>query len=278
MSHYATNGHAEKQRQEKARALATWCWAHGVDAAALSGLDDAARRHVAREAKVNPPSSWATWAVVVAKLEMAAQRPEMGRQFGVAETPEWLSGTAGTTETPLPKNISSADADMDTPGPRGAAPEPLKGRGAHHLTDADLAEAMRRHPSGSARGTFGPDGVALPPRGWPELVASGHLLGHGRACGVDRCGKPAIATTMTVYRCAEHPPKPGEWGAGLDWKPRTLACAPNRCYCGRCASHRLVPVSSIVELVPRDDQETRGDARKGAAKARQAARAGRGSR
>jgi hypothetical protein len=182
----------------------------------------------------------------------------------VNEPGEGADGPAGTTETPLAQNISSAGADTETAGPGGAAPGP-------EMAPAALADAMERHPAGSSRAPTAPDGTILPPRGWPELVATGVALGHGRFCGVDRCGKPAIAATMTLYRCAEHPPRPGEWGAGLNWTPKTLPCASNRCYCGACPTHRLVPASTIVELVPRDAQG-------GAQKARQAARAGRSGR
>lgn len=146
------------------------------------------------------------------------------------------------------------------------------------MAPADLADAMERHPAGSARAPIAPDGAVLPPRGWPELVATGLALGPGRLCGVDRCGKPAIAATMTLYRCAEHPPRPGEWGAGLNWTPKTLPCAANRCYCGACPTHRLVPASTILELVPRNAQGDRSSAHGGAQKVREAARAGRSGR
>ena len=261
-SHYATNGHAEQMRQEKARTIATWCWAHGLDSARVAGLDDALRRRVARSAEVNPPSSWNTWAVVVTKLEQAAQRPNMAGQFGVVETPEWVP----TTETgPAQKNSSASPKGKDTPGGAADTTDPgspdtgglpvlgLVDPATGAVDNPALAASMAAHPS-RRRKPSPLDGPVLP-RGWAELVASGRTLGHGRSCSISRCSGAAVAATMTVYRCADHPPVRGEWGHGLDYTPRDRTCAPNRCYCGACPSHRLTMTPSPP--APRDEKQGR---------------------
>jgi len=260
-SHFATNGHAEEQRGKKARVLATWCWAHGLDGPALSGLDDAQRRHVARSADVNPPSTWATWAVVVGLLETAAERPDMAPRFGVDGTPDW----ARTTENDPAKNISSATPNGETRGAGGegagldGSPEaggiPALAAREGELTAygerLGLEASIAAHPAGRKRGLFD---APLLPRGWQDLIDSGRTLGHGRTCSVSKCNAPAIAAAMTTYRCAGHPPMPGEWGSNLDWSPREAGtCAANRCHCGSCPPFRLAAVPSVPR--PRDDKK-----------------------
>ena len=212
---YANNGVAVKDREVKARKIALWCWTHGVAPERVGELDDALRRRVARSAGVNPPSTWDTWAVVVRKLEHAESDPSRLPVFGVEQSPEWL-----TTETDPAKKISSA-----TP--------------------------KREH---GCEGVAAADGAVWAPLGWAELVASGRILGHGRGCtAVDGCTADAVAATMTKYRCAGHPPQPGEWGANFDWAPTDLRCAPGRCYCGACPSHRLAATPSVP--VPREQKK-----------------------
>jgi len=263
-SHFATNGHAEEQRGKKARVLATWCWAHGLDGPALSGLDDAARRHVARTAGVNPPSTWATWAVVVGLLESAAERPDMAGRFGTDGTPDW----ARTTENDPAKNISSASPNGETRGAggpgagSGGSPETggipalvsREGELTAYGERLELEASIAAHPAGKRRAFAAP----LLPHGWQELVDSGRTLGHGRTCSVSKCHAPAIAAAMTTFRCKDHPPMAGEWGANLDWSPRAVgSCAPNRCYCGSCPPYRL----AMVPSVPRPRAEKQGGRR-----------------
>lgn len=256
---FNSNPYAEERRAEKARALATWCWAHGVDGPRVAGMDDAARRHVARSAGVNPPSTWTTWAVVVTKLETAAERPDMAAQFGVVETPDW----ARTTENDPSKNISSATPNRETRGAGGpgagldGSPEtggiPALAAREGELTALgerlELEASIAAHPARGRRDFAAP----LLPHGWQALIDSGRTLGHGRTCSVSKCDAPAIAAAMTTYRCAGHPPMPGEWGSNLDWSPRAVgSCAPNRCYCGSCPPYRLAAVPSAP--TPRDDK------------------------
>lgn len=77
------------------------------------------------------------------------------------------------------------------------------------------------------------------PRGWAALVALGPITGRTDAlCRI--CGESAVTALLKEWRCANHPPQPGEWGAHLDWAPRTGgSCAPRRCYCARCPGFAL---------------------------------------
>lgn len=73
------------------------------------------------------------------------------------------------------------------------------------------------------------------PRGWAERVAAWPPLERPDArCA--RCKEPAITATPGTWRCAKHPPQPGEWGALLDWTPKAppTGCGQGRCYCTRC--------------------------------------------
>lgn len=73
------------------------------------------------------------------------------------------------------------------------------------------------------------------PRGWNALAELDPLVDRLDArCEI--CDSPALVKVLESWRCAQHPPVPGEWGAGLNWAPRLPSsyCAPRRCYCGRC--------------------------------------------
>jgi len=83
------------------------------------------------------------------------------------------------------------------------------------------------------------------PTGWAELAALGPVEFAGARCS--ECGAPAVVAVPTAdagdqWRCAHHPPQPGEWGAHLDWTPRmTKPCPSGVCYCGRCKHRRSRP-------------------------------------
>lgn len=213
---------------------------------------------------MNPPSTWDTWALVVGKLETAAERPDMAGQFGTAVTPDW----ARTTENDPAKNISSATPNRETRGAggpgaglggspeTGGIPALVSDAGVLTAYGEALEASVAAHPAGSGRRAAAPTGVLLP-RGWAELAAANVELGDGRVCSVKGCGTPAIAAILTQFRCGVHPPMPGDWGSNLDWSPKTTgACAPNRCYCGSCPSFRLAPVPSVP--TPRDDKRKGG--------------------
>lgn len=204
---------------------------------------------------MNPPSTWATWAVVVGLLETAAERPDMATRFGTEERPDW----ARTTENDPSQKNSSASPKEQTCGAGGpgaalgGSPEPggipvLVSDGGELTAYGDALErSVAAHPAGRAR-----EGMLLP-KGWAVLAEANAPLGHGRVCGIKGCGTPAIAALLTTYRCAVHPPQPGEWGHRLDWTPRTTGtCSPTRCYCGACPAYRLAPVPSVP--TPRDEK------------------------
>lgn len=276
---FAETEQAERDRDVKASAIAWWCWDHGVEPAELAGLEVKLRGRVARSAGVNPPRGWATWAVVVGKLEQvgvwaeanpghakAARRGALGR-------PEWLS----TTEIdPAQKNSSASPKEETVCGAADAAaggsPEP----GGHMLPvlkvipggagETELEAAIARHPASGTKtdgeltlSTFHRQ-VQLP-KGWESLVASGRVLGHGRTCGISRCSGPAVAAAGATLRCADHPPMHGEWGYGLDWTPVDRPCAPNRCYRGCCASWRPPMIPQAPAAAERKDRQRAGGRR-----------------
>lgn len=64
---FAHTAAAERARQDKAKQLARWCYARGVDARVLE-LDPVVLRSIARQAGVNPPhqsgAASTTWQLV----------------------------------------------------------------------------------------------------------------------------------------------------------------------------------------------------------------------
>lgn len=115
------------------------------------------------------------------------------------------------------------------------------------------------------------------PRGWPELAALGPITPTQpcAAAGADGhpCERPAIivmqaSTGPRVARCADHPPRGSEWGAGLNWTPRPCS-APRWCLCGRCPEKALGRPSSTVV----DDRAIASGRRRSAPHTYRAARA-----
>jgi hypothetical protein len=67
---YGATALADENREKKARALAAWCYEHGLDAARIAAATEEQVRHMAREAGVNPPRPDSpTWPRVVELLE-----------------------------------------------------------------------------------------------------------------------------------------------------------------------------------------------------------------
>lgn len=100
------------------------------------------------------------------------------------------------------------------------------------------------------------------PRGWAEAVAAGPIPRPDAVC---LCGKPAVNASSRHWLCASHPPRPGDWGYGLNWAPRPLHPAshplkPHRCYEPRCPQFRLASESS--RPVPTDELSRRRHTRK----------------
>lgn len=194
---YAHTREAERNRDAKTRAIATLAWRYAVTPAELDALDDAARRHLARAADVNPPSAGSpTWTQVrelLTRMHAAAGSEQAPPQDLKGERPAWL----------------------DDP----AAPLPVE--------DADAA--------------------AHTPKGWDVLVATVDPLPNA-PCST--CRAPSVVQTVSARHCAAHPPQPGEWGAHLDFTPRTVPCLTSRCYCGRCPHYTLAPPTTVPAPEP----------------------------
>lgn len=211
---------AEHNRILKARKLARWCWDRGITVTDVLAADDKRRRAWARDAGVTPPSTMETWRAV---------NDAMNVQAGFAED--------------HPGHPSVVRAHLDQ---RGAwlgvlhepAPAPMV---APERFEAPLGAEITEISPREAVSTPAPE--VIYPRGWAERVALGPVGRRDALCAL--CNGPAVAFTRTVereeWRCANHPPQPGQWGARLNWTPRTTTCqcASERCYCGRHPNFRL---------------------------------------
>ena len=105
---------------------------------------------------------------------------------------------------------------------------------ASHPGDPRAARAdLNIIPPGSSEAA--PDLNTVIPKGWEALVKAWPPLQRPDAqCVV--CKGPAVTATAGTWRCGAHPPRPGEWGAALNWTPRVppTGCGHGRCYCTRC--------------------------------------------
>lgn len=115
-----------------------------------------------------------------------------------------------------------------------------------HLTPLEpVAAPLTSTPAGRLRDVTSPvgrDQLAVP-RGWTDMVALGPIGRPDALCFI--CDAPAVARALAKWRCADHPPQPGEWGAGLNWAPAPQRyCAPRRCYCGRCLTSLEDPATT----------------------------------
>jgi hypothetical protein len=223
---------AEHNRILKARKIARWLWDRSLSFSDVLAADDARRRAWARAAMVTPPSTMDTWQAVNAALvameqfaednpgHPATQRPhadERGTWLGVLEEPAPAPAPAPAEPTGV------GDWFRDTPESRAMLEEE---RAALAKSEAEYAAKE-----------------VIYPRGWAELVALGPIPRHDAKCAT--CRGPAVGYARVndreEWRCANHPPQPGEWGAALNWTPRgpVCGCAPNRCYCGRGPHFKL---------------------------------------
>lgn len=66
---FAHTDRAEKNRREKALALARYTWNRGITGAELLAMSDDARRRLARAADHHPPRTMETWALVAQLLD-----------------------------------------------------------------------------------------------------------------------------------------------------------------------------------------------------------------
>lgn len=80
------------------------------------------------------------------------------------------------------------------------------------------------------------------PKGWASLADAAPITRFGAVCA--RCDQPPVTVVHCLngdqWRCINHPPLPGEWGAELDWSLgpvddlRFHPDHPHRCYSARC--------------------------------------------
>ncbi|MEE2032752.1 hypothetical protein [Rhodococcus chondri] len=77
---FAHTDRAEKNRREKAVALARYAWNRGITGAELLAMTDNYRRRLARAADAHPPRTDETWQLVAAlldeKTEWASRHPD----------------------------------------------------------------------------------------------------------------------------------------------------------------------------------------------------------
>ncbi|GEM_PF-444778 len=66
---FAHTDRAEKNRRDKALALARFVWDHGVTGAELLAMSDEVRRRLARAADAHPPRTMETWTLVASLLD-----------------------------------------------------------------------------------------------------------------------------------------------------------------------------------------------------------------
>lgn len=240
---WGQTGTAKANRTAKIETLAKWCWHHGITAAIVrQQWDQPTRNACARAAGVNPPGRTSpTWANVAAQLaRWDGTRAE--ERLHEAEHARWCAScdradlhapgsapaTPRTEPLPVPPGpptnvggcpgTSNPDGTgLEVPVPRGHAP-------AESAAPSDLPVAA----------TLVDQQQVVPPRGWLELAASGPV-DPPQPCGL--CGAPAIVRSLAshgsdLWRCAAHPPVPGDWGYGLWWGPRPCLL-PLECRCGR---------------------------------------------
>lgn len=96
MTDYAHTLTADRNRDAKARALASWCWDRGITPTDLGDADPATLARAARDADVNPPSAETLNLVVDLLEQMAAwadAHPDNDRaQGGTIDRPSWWVG------------------------------------------------------------------------------------------------------------------------------------------------------------------------------------------
>lgn len=248
MTDYAHTRGAEHNRVLKARQLARWLWERDLSYDDVLAADDTRRRQWARAAKVSPPSTMDTWEAVRGTLAAAVEFARVNPDHPAAQRPH-----AGERATWL-----------------GHVPEPT--------SDAPVVHK----PVDSAR-VGNPTVVAVEPspqvafpRGWEALAALGPVGRLDAKCS--RCRKPAITAVRydgaAEWRCAGHPPQPGEWGAALDWTPRASGgCAPSRCYCSRCPEFKLSTIFRVSDSALLDERAAANGKNRAPVHVRQAARA-----
>lgn len=205
---YADTAGARRNREAKVPALAGWCWDRGITPEQLAAAPAAELAAAARAAGVNPP------------------RPRPGGP-----------DTWGKVRDALAAKDAWAAEHPDHP----AAARPHARPAGCNCPLVCAPKVCRACPACTPPALAEEAGPAGPPRGWADVVALGPV--PGRRCW---CKAPAVRWVTTYedgpsWRCAGHPPGPGDWGYALNWAPRPCL-TPLRCYCGRCDPPALAPL------------------------------------
>lgn len=240
---WSQTGTAQANRTAKIETLAEWCWHHGITAATVrQQWDQPTLNACARAAGVNPPGRTSpTWVNVAAQLtrwdgtrtgdridEASHARWCASCGRGDLHAPNGAPATPGPDSLPVPPGpptgVAGSPATSNSPGSGLEVPAPRAPAPAGPSTPSDLPVAAT---------LVDQQQVALP-RGWLDLAATGPVT-PAQPCGL--CGAPAIVRSLTrhgtdLWRCAAHPPVPGDWGYGLRWGPRRCLL-PLECRCGR---------------------------------------------
>lgn len=199
-AHTAT---AERSRVRKARRVARWLYDQGITAAQVPATPPGVLRAWARAAGCVPPSTPQTWVATLTALQALQS---------------WAEANPGHP---------AAARRRDTT-------EHLEG-GSSTGADPGLAAVLTLHPNPApARGAA--------PKGWGELAVLSALARPDARCAT--CRAPALTAIPArgarhEWRCAAHPPTPGQWGHHLDWTPTpahpyTHPDRAHRCYDPRC--------------------------------------------
>lgn len=250
---FSSTYEAQQNREAKAKTLARHAWRYGLSVPQLAGLTPDVRRAFARDADVNPPSEGSpTWAAAAAALE---------RMFAGANDPRWIAEApehdlAGVDKPWNPDPWGPGTTQRARPvAPQGPEPAPEAAGGRESALEAAQRRLRDPEPAPEPIAAPVPEPVKAPeplppavipddaPRGWAEAAALGPLPGF-HTCFT--CPRPAIVATAHVYRCEEHPPQAGEWGARLNFTPNPAGtCPPARCYCARCDTFvAMAPLNS----------------------------------
>ena len=208
---YAHNPVADANRSEKARALARWCWEHGITADELRDGDDRHVNKAARLAQINAPSPEtvaAAAATLEAKEAWAAAHPTApGADPGMLGRPDWWPPAGARPALTVVPDLPADDA-AEWVKPRGW--DALAALGPINRPDAPCTEC------GAAPVVLTPKAshCAAHP---PQPGRPGHWGAHLNWTPDASTGKCATYGRQSCYcgRCQHHPRPESARGASL---------------------------------------------------------------
>lgn len=287
-----------RNRQAKAKALARWCWRHGVDGADIAAAGKDRLDRWARSADVHPPrgggdgDTWtATRMDLLSYAEWAGRNPSDPR----TERPHLDEHHAWTT-TPLPdlRRVARAcrtrpEEPCPSPSP---SPPPRRPAAPAAGTPATRAASARSSAPTTGTGSPAPSGsgtapAVVPRSKWPKGWEHLENLEPVPDADCFKCGAPAVIGTLDGWRCAGHPPVGREWGArrplpaaspapwhgGIDWTPHPQRPPCGRtCLCGRCPHYQPAARSPLSTSALIDERAIASGKRRAAHNAWRAAR------